>query len=432
MRSLEDPQQVVGPASNDWCADSIIRRAVIPGFTGQMDVVISDGHITAIGTRVVGRAREEIDAAGRLVVPGFVDIHMHLDKAWLGARVQNLSGTYREATEAMGGLKGGFTPNDVHARAKHVILRALANGTTAIRTHVDVDSTIGLMSFDVLHDLKTSLRGLVDLQLVPITRAEVVESAGARRLVEEALKRGVDALGGTPRLEARGRRHLEVVFELAKACDVDIDLHIDETDDSDHLLIRDLIDLTQREHYRGRVTAGHLCSLAATDPEKARSIIAGIKAAEINVVTLPSANLFLQGRGDQKCARRGVTRVKELLAAGVNVAVASDNVRDAFCPFGNGDLVQVGLLLAHAAHMGSLGDLETIVRMMTENPGRIFWRTDAPRIDVGKRADLVLCDCTTPADLILSQATRLVVFKAGRPVACTEHKITFASEQAES
>jgi cytosine deaminase len=355
---------------------------------------------------------------------------MHLDKGWLGSRVQNVSGTHREAIDAMARVKRDFTPEDVRARAEHVIRRAVASGTTAIRTHVDVDSAIGLLSLDVLRDLGHSLRDLVDLQLVPTTRAEIVESSAARRLIEEALRGGVDALGGTPRLDALGRRHLEMVFELARAYDVDIDLHVDETDDPDHLLIADLILLTQRARYAGRVTAGHLCSLGAVGPEAATPIIAGIKAAGINVVTLPSANLFLQGRSDERCVRRGLTRVRELLAAGVNVAVASDNVRDAFCPFGNADLLQAALLLAHAAHMGSPADLEAIARMITENPARIFWRTTPRRIAVGQPADLVLCNCTTPAELILSQPTRLVVFKSGRPVARTEHAVTFTREQA--
>jgi cytosine deaminase len=409
-------------------ADLVIRRALVPGDGHEVDIAIANGYIVALGPHPidVGTPRT-LDANGRLLLPGFVDVHMHLDKAWLNWRAVNAAGTHSAASELMARAKRAFTPSDIRERATHVIRLATANGTTAIRTHVDVDATIGLTAFEVLADLRRSLRDVVDLQLVPITRSEIVDDARALDLVRGALPEA-DAIGGYPMPDRKGRQHLELIFRLAKEYDLDIDVHVDETDDPDHLLIEDLIGLTEREQYVGRVTAGHLCSLAAVRRERALDIIEGIKATGINVVTLPSANLFLQGRGDGEHIRRGVTRVRELLAAGVNVAAASDNVRDAFCPFGNADLLQIGLLLAHAAHMADPTQLATIVDMITRNPARIFWRGAGVTIAPGAPADLVLCDCTSLPDVILSQPTRLAVLKGGRLVAQTSRTVTHCSD----
>jgi cytosine deaminase len=409
-------------------ADWLIRRALISGGNQEFDIGMANGCIVSVEphSEIIDAART-LEANGRLLLPGLVDVHMHLDKAWLNWRVVNFAGTHTEASEVMTRAKRNFTPSDIHERATQVIRLAVANGTTAIRTHVDVDTVIGLTAFEVLSDLRRSLSHIVDLQLAPITRSEIVDDPGGLSLVRRALA-SADAIGGYPVLARAGRDHLKLIFRLAQEYDLDIDVHMDESDDPSQLLIEDLIKLTERQQYIGRVTAGHLCSLSAVRRSRALRIIDGIKAAGINVVTLPSANLFLQGRGDEENMRRGVTRVKELLAAGVNVAAASDNVRDAFCPFGNADLLQIGVLLAHAAHMGSPTELATIVDMISQNPSRIFWRGAARTLTVGEPADVVLFDCTSLSDLILSQPSRLAVFKRGRLVAQTSRTVTYDSD----
>lgn len=403
----------------------IIRNAKIPDRTQFVDILIQNRIITGVGSVAETASAEEIDVGGRVVLPGLVDVHMHLDKAWLGTGVLNRTGTYEEAVRVMSAQKRAFTPEDIAARAFHVIRLAVANGTTAIRSHVDVDRVIGLTALHALLTLKRELARLVDLEVVPICRAEIVRSRMARRLIEEAIQGGVRVLGGTPRSAMQGWTHLKWIFEIASSHDLDVDLHVDEIDDPRHLMIRDVLELTERYGYEGRVTVSHLCSLGVISQERAKPIIQKLKALHVNVVTLPASNLFLQGRRDSRSPRRGLTRVKELLAAGVNVAVASDNVRDAFCPYGTANLVQAALLLAHAAQFAGPDDFAALARMITEYPSRIFWPPDGRALGAGQVADLIVLDTTTISDVILSQPCCLFVFKSGQLVVQTERKTIF-------
>lgn len=426
MRMGTDPRPGSrGAGASGASAAWLIRNAKVLGRTRLVDISIQDGLVEAVGSVTPATAAREVDAGGRIVLPGLVDAHMHLDKAWLGSRVVNRTGTYDEAARVMALEKQAFTPEDIVARAVHVIRLAVARGTTAIRSHVDVDRVVGLTGLRALLAAKREVGRFVDIDLVPICRAEIVVSPAARRLVEDAIREGVRALGGTPRLAMRGRAHLRWVFEMASSHNVDIDLHVDETEDPRHLMIRDVLDLTERHGYQGRVTVGHLCSLGVVSRTQADPIIRRLKELRINVVALPASNLFLQGRGRRRSPLRGLTRVKDLLAAGVNVSVASDNVRDAFCPYGTADLFQAALLLAHAAQFSGCEEWAILARMMTEYPSRILWPPDGRALAEGQAADLVICDATTASDLILSQPCCLFVFKAGRLVVQSARKTVF-------
>jgi cytosine deaminase len=201
-------------------------------------------------------------------------------------------------------------------------------------------------------------------------------------------------------------------------------MHVDESGDPNDLAILELCRATRRHQWEGRVTAGHLCSLEAVEPAKANEVISQIADAGITVVSLPSCNLYLQGREDTTCVRRGVTRVREMLERGINVCYASDNVRDAFNPFGNADMLEVGLIMAHAAHMGDLEGFRRVVEMGTVNPARTFHRGRPVGLTVGVSADLVVLDETDPDQVIVTQPERLKVYKAGRLVAENEQRST--------
>jgi cytosine deaminase len=224
-----------------------------------------------------------------------------------------------------------------------------------------------------------------------------------------------DLIGGVP--DPANERLTDLFFDLAREYDRDLDLHVDEKDEPEPLAIRYVARKAIETGYEGRVTVDHLCALSSLPPKEARDVIALIRDAGLNVITLPSTNLHVQGRGDDRCRRRGITRVKEMLAMGVPVAYASDNIRDGFTPFGNLDMLEVGLILAHGAHMGTIEDLATILDMGTEAAGRIFYRDENYGISEGNQADIVVLDTERIEDAVVAQPTKLWVFKSGQLVA---------------
>ena len=384
-----------------------------------MDLRLEGGKIAGIAPsaeRVHARGAEAIDLEGRVAIPGFVDAHMHLDKGMVSARAVNRSGTLAEALRRMKEAKKDFGFEDTRRRARRQIEMAIGNGTTAIRTHVDIDFTVGLVGIEALRALREQLQGAITLQLVALPHGDLVSSRRFLRLFRRAIELS-DLIGGIPR--PGDRKSLDRLFDLAREFDRDLDLHVDETDAPTPLAIRDVARKTMKVGFEGRVTVGHLCALSSLPPRGAQEMIARIRDAGINVITLPSTNLHLQGRADARSPRRGITRVKEMLAAGIPVAYASDNIRDGFNPFGNADMMEVGLLLAHGAQMGTPNELLTVLDMGTETAGRIFYRRQHYGLRAGHEADLVVLDTKDLGDAIVCRPTRRWVFKGGKLVART-------------
>ena len=398
--------------------DLLLRGARIPGEEGLRDVAVAGGRIQAVGPRLDASARDEVRLEGRVVVPGFVDLHMHLDKALTAEFRPNRSGTLDEARQIFRDYKPTATVEDIAARARRLARMALRHGTTALRTHADVDNSWGLRSVEALLGVREAFRGVLDIQVVafPTGYMDVLDGEGLEKL-RRALEMGADLVGGLPTLSNDPARHCDRLLALAREFDRDVDMHVDESGDPNDLAIVELCRATRRHNWEGRVTAGHLCSLEAVEPAKANEVIGQIADAGITVVSLPSCNLYLQGREDTTCVRRGVTRVREMLERGINVCYASDNVRDAFNPFGNADMLEVGLIMAHAAHMGDPEGLRRVVDMGTVNPARMFHRGRPAGLAVGAPADLVVLDETDSDHVVVTQPERLKVYKAGRLVA---------------
>jgi cytosine deaminase len=350
---------------------------------------------------------------------------MHLDKALTAEFRPNRSGTLEEARQIFRDYKPKATMEDIAGRARRLARMALRHGTTALRTHADVDHSWGLRSVEALLGVREAFRGVLDIQVVafPTGYMDVLDDEGLGKM-RRALEMGADLVGGLPTLSKDPARHCDRLLALAREFDRDVDMHVDESGDPNDLAILELCRATRRHQWEGRVTAGHLCSLEAVEPAKANEVISQIADAGITVVSLPSCNLYLQGREDTTCVRRGVTRVREMLERGINVCYASDNVRDAFNPFGNADMLEVGLIMAHAAHMGDLEGFRRVVEMGTVNPARTFHRGRPVGLTVGVSADLVVLDETDPDQVIVTQPERLKVYKAGRLVAENEQRST--------
>jgi cytosine deaminase len=381
-----------------------------------VDLGIAAGRICARGPQLAASGSVELDAAGHLTLPGFVDPHLHLDKALSRGELREPPETLAEAITASRGLKAHWTEAAIEARATRAVTMALRAGTTALRTHVDVDLSLGLRGFHALCRIREQFSGQVRIQIVAFPQEGLDPAGKVEGLLRRALREGADAIGGLPALSPDPRVHIDRLFAIAKEHGADIDMHVDESDSPLDLSIEYLAERTQRDGYEGRVVAGHCTSLAAVDEDTLHRVLAAVGAAGISLVTLPSTNLYLQGRGDRPPVRRGLLPVRAAVAAGINVAYGSDNIRDAFTPFGNARMLETGLVLGHAAHMGSPAELRSIVRMATHNGARALRLPDYG-LDEGCRADLVVLDAASPEDALVAVAPALWVVAGGKPVA---------------
>ena len=356
---------------------------------------------------------------GGLVSRPFVDVHLHLDKAFQGDDVVNRSGSLEEAIQLSRRSSGRLpTEDELVARIVRGAMAALARGTTTLRSHIDFDRTVGLRGVEAALIARTMLPVGVRLEVVAFPQQGIDEVIV--ELLRQSLVLGCDAIGGIPARQPDARDHITRIFDLAAELDVPVDMHVDESDDPRDRTLELLADETERRGWQGRVIAGHCCSLTGQRPAVRRRIVEKVRGAGIHVVTLPSTNLHLQGRGDA-VPRRGLAPVRELLEHGVNVVYGSDNIRDAFNPFGNASMVEAGLLLAHAAHMGAQEELAEVFEMATRRPaialsGTVWSGTPGPHVAAGMAADVLVFPVASPQDVIVSQAHPSAVYLSGVPV----------------
>jgi cytosine deaminase len=393
-------------------ADLLLRGARVPDREALVDIVMEEGLITSVGAADGVTARETIDLAGRVVTPGLVEAHIHLDKALLDDRVAATAGTLEEAIQITGEAKRAFTVDDIRARARRILDLAVRAGTTALRTHVEVDPIVGLAGMEAVLPLREEYRAALDLQVCAFAQEGIIKAPGTEGLLRRALTMGADLVGGCPYNDANGAEHVRIVFGLAVAFGVDADFHVDFADDADHLHIRDIVAETLRTGWQGRVAVGHLTELAAIPPFQQDELIAQIAAAGIGVIALPTTDLYLMGRRDDINVRRGLAPIRRLLDGGVRVALASNNIRNPFTPVGTADLGDLLYVTAVAAHMGTPADFLRLLSTITVHPAAILRLPDYG-IAAGCRADLVAWDCERVQDVVAARPPRTLVVKRG-------------------
>ena len=398
------------PGTSSDTPDVLLKNGVT--VEGEKIELTLSTAITAVGSALPGPATQTLDLGGRVILPGFVDAHVHLDKTLSLGRpeLENDSGTLLEAIERWQEVKAGLPKEDYLDRARRAVAMAMRYGTTAMRSHVDIDPSLGLTALEALLEVKEEVRGGLELQLVALGR--IGGSPDQNAIMTAAIEAGSDYVGGAPALMDDPAASVRAALDLAERYDKPIDLHIDETDDPTMATLETLADETIARGLQGRVTAGHCVSLGAMEEARAQQIIDKVAAARIDVITLPSVNLVLQGRGDTYKVRRGLTRVKELLAAGVNVAAGSDNVQDPFNPFGNYDLLWIANLAAHAAHLTGSDERRDALRLVSERPAKTLGLDYG--LHVGAAANLVVLDTTDPTTALASLPPRYLTLKSGR------------------
>jgi cytosine/creatinine deaminase len=413
---------VTGGAAEGSGYDLLIRRARVEGRPGLVDIAVSGGLIAWIGAETGAGGRAEIDAGGRLVSPAFVQPHIHLDKVGtLPLLGGNRSGTLAEAISILHQIKRSSSAEEVAARAGTVIRQAVLSGTTRIRSHVDVDTVGGLTPLRGVLRAAREHADICDIQLVAFPQEGIVRDPGTAELMDAAMREGGDVVGGMPHWETgeqAAREHIDFCLRLARRRDADVDMHVDETDDPGSRTLAMLIDATVASGWQGRVTAGHCCAMAAWPDEYARELISRAADAGLGFVTNPATNLLLQGRADREPRRRGLPRVKELLAAGLTMACGQDCVQDGFYPFGSADQLQVALILCHAAQLSLPAEIDAALASIRHQAARLMG-VRGYGLEPGCGADLVIVDAGDMREALRLQPARNWVISRGEIVAST-------------
>ena len=394
--------------------DAVLQRARITDSLDDpvVDIGIESGRIVAIEPRLAADAAA-YDLEGRLVTPGFVETHIHLDKSCLLDRISSRDGGLDAAMVEVARLKGEFTPEDVYLRAKRTLEKCILNGTTHIRTHLEVDPIIGLRSLEGILPLVEEYRWAIDLEICIFPQEGLIKNPGTDELMVEGLRRGGKVVGGAPYTDSDPRGQIDRVFAIAQEFDVDIDMHLDFGPDADNLDLDYVCQLTERHNYGGRVAIGHVTKLSAVGPgrleEKARSLA----NAGVALTVLPATDLFLMGRHQEHSMMRGVAPAHKLLKEGVNCSLSTNNVLNPFTPFGDCSLVRMANLYANICHVGSPDDLRECFEMVTSRPAKLM-RIPGHGIEVGKAADLAVLDCETRTAAVTEVVSPVMAFKAGR------------------
>lgn len=400
----------------------LIRHATLPDGRSGIDVLVQDGRISAIDHGLTAPdGTPEIDAAGQLLAPSFVDAHFHMDSTLsYGLPRVNASGTLLEGIALWGELKPHLTQEALVERALQYCDWAVAKGLLAIRTHVDVCDD-RLLAVEALLQVKRQVAPYLDLQLVAFPQDGLLRSPTALANLKRALDKGVDVVGGIPHFERTmtdGAESVRILCELAAERGLRVDMHCDESDDPMSRHIETLTFHTQRLGLHGRVTGSHLTSMHSMDNYYVSKLIPLMAEAQVHVVANPLINITLQGRHDTYPKRRGMTRVPELMAAGVNVAFGHDCVMDPWYPLGSGDMLEVAQMGLHVAQMTSPAQIAACFDAVTVNGAQALG-LDRHCITVGCDADLVLLQARSVVEAVRLRANRLRVWRRGRQVAAS-------------
>lgn len=396
--------------------DLIIKNALLKNAHEAVDIGIENGLIAAVAPELEGDA-EVVDAAGRLVSPGLIETHIHLDKSRILDRCSPSPNRGMDHMKRVSAVKSSFTVEDVYARAGKTLEGAIANGVTHMRTHVEVDPNVGLTSFETLQQLAKDYAWAIDLEMCPFAQEGMTNVPEADANVEECLKRGAKVVGGAPGYDPDKPTHIDRVFELARAYDADVDLHLDVGPDPENMNIYQVCELTEKYGYGGRVAVGHGSRYSCLPPDKLRDLGKLLADTGVTVTVLPATDLFVMGRHQDHNVMRGVADANALMHCGANCCLSTNNVLNPFTPFGDSSFIRIANLYANILQRGATSELDECFEMMTSSPAKLLG-FDNHLIEVGSPADLVIWDATTQAEAVATIATPLYSYKRGR-LSCT-------------
>ena len=399
--------------------DLLIKNANLPDDRKNLDIAIKNKKIVAIERDIVGDAANSIDATDKLVSPGHVDSHFHLDATLtLGQPRFNESGTLLEGIQLWDELKPHLTIEHIKKRARKLCYWAIANGCLAIRSHVDI-SDDRLLAVEALLELQKEMKDWIDIQLVAFPQNGYLRYKNSIQNLDRALKKGVEVVGGIPHFERtmnEGSQSIKLLCEIAAKQGLLVDMHCDESDDPMSRHVETLAFEAQRLGLQGRVTGSHLTSMHSMDNYYVSKLMPLLREAELQVVANPLINITLQGRHDLYPKRRGMTRVKELLNNNVNVAFGHDCVMDPWYSLGKHDMLEVAHMGLHVGQMTGMKEMHQIFQAITTNGAKVM-QLNNYGIEVGCDANLVVHQANNPIEAIRLCNARLFVIRNGQVIA---------------
>lgn len=381
--------------------DLLLKNAKLE--QGVMDIFILAGKISSIAPKLDTEAAKTIDLERRLLLPGLIETHCHIDKTLTANKVGNSAGTLLGAIQNWIAFKPSITKNDYLERGKKALEMAISHGTTTLRTHVDVDSN-GFLALEAMLELKEWFKNRISIQIVALGNPELEFET-----MRQAMRLGADVVGGCPAIRQNPKLEVENALKIAAEFGKPVDLHVDENDFSNSLEL--LADEVLRLGFDLPVMAGHCCSLDFMSESNAARVIEKVARAGVSIVSLPACNLNLQGRGVHPVPR-GVTRVADLLNASVNVCLGSDNVQDPFHPIGNYSLISSANLATMACHLTHDAGIEQAFEMISSNAARAL-SLEIPAIKVGAIADLIVLESESAMQAVCEIAPCFMTIKAG-------------------
>ncbi|MCM3547878.1 cytosine deaminase [Alkalihalobacillus clausii] len=400
----------------------MIKQAALRGKVGLWDIWLKDGKIAKIAQNIEAEGEQIIEADGNLVIPPFIEPHIHLDSTLTaGDPNWNLSGTLFEGIQRWAERKEKLTHEDVKERATKALKWQISQGIQHVRTHVDTTDP-NLTALKALLEVKEEMKPFVDIQLVAFPQEGILSYPQGQELLEEALKLGADVVGGIPHYEftrEMGVKSVEVAFHLAEKYDKLLDFHCDETDDEQSRFIETVAALAYQSGMKERVTASHTTAMHSYNGPYVSKLLRVCQLAELNFIANPLVNTHLQGRFDHHPVRRGITRVKQLHEAGLNVCFGHDDIFDPWYPLGTGNMLQVLFMGLHVSHLTGYEQISQSLDFITENSAKTLYITDEYGIEEGKPANMILVDEKDEFNLIRRQAPVLASIRNGKIIAKT-------------
>jgi cytosine deaminase len=394
--------------------DLVVRNArlVDRPADGPLDIAVAAGRIAAIGPDLPAEG-ETYDAGGRLVCAGLIESHIHLDKSRIAESCPLPEGRRVNPVTMVAPLKPGWTVEDVYQRAEQTLGECLVNGTTHMRTQVEIDPGIGLRGFEAVRSLAAAYRWAIDIELCIFPQDGLTNYPGTEELLVTALKEGAPVLGAAPRYDSDPTAQLDRIFALAREFDVDLDLHLDVGDSPEHMDIHRVLALTEQYKRGGRVVVGHMAKLSLLPPAEVAALARRLADAGIGITVLPATDLYLMGRERDHAVVRGVADANFLSASGVTCSLSSNNVLNAATPYGDCSLIRIANLQANILQIAAPGELRELFLMLTERSAKLLNLKDyglAP----GNPADIVVIDAATPEQAVAEIRPPLAVWKRGK------------------